>query len=34
MIEIDEMDIFFYFELLAYKAKKEEEPTAYIDQIL
>jgi len=33
MQDIDEMDIFYYFELLAYKANKEEEPTTYIDQL-
>lgn len=32
MQDIDEMDILYYFELLAYKANKEQEPTAYIDQ--
>ena len=31
--DIDEMDIFFYWEVLAYKANKEQEPTAYIDQV-
>lgn len=34
MTDIDEMDIFFYFEILAYKSKKEQEPMAYIDELL
>lgn len=32
--DIDEMDIMYYFELLAHKAKKEQQPTVYIDQVL
>ncbi|KNF06982.1 hypothetical protein CLPU_38c00020 [Gottschalkia purinilytica] len=37
MKEIDEMDIFYYFDVLAYRIKKsrnkETEKVAYIDEL-
>lgn len=34
MRDIDEMDIFYYFDILAYKIKKiEKEEDFYIDQV-
>lgn len=35
MTDVDEMDILFYFELLAHKQKnKNSKQTGYIDQVL
>lgn len=35
MQEIDSMDIFYYFDILAYRHRKETQPKfAYIDEIL
>lgn len=33
MRDIDDMDIFYYFELMKYAGDKQEE-TGYIDQVL
>lgn len=34
--DIDEMDLFYYLDLMIYKAKKEpeEEPTVFINQLI
>jgi hypothetical protein len=34
MRDIDDMDIFYYFEILAYESADERPRMAYIDEVL